>query len=64
MSGANLECLEQIWSGCSKFKVGGADVGTAMWRVAENLEKTCLLCKFLFSWAIFLKLDTYTCCEI
>ena len=34
--------------------------------VADNLEKT-LLCKFLFSWAKFLKLDTYICwfsCEI
>ena len=28
--------------------------------VADNLEKT-LLCKFLFSWAKFFKLDTYIC---
>ena len=40
---------EQIWSGWSKFGVGGADVGRTVWRVADNLEKT-LLCKFLFSW--------------
>ena len=49
------ERAEQIWSGWSKFGVGGT-----------NLEKT-LLCKFLFSWAKFLKLDTYICwfsCEI
>ena len=40
--------------------MGGVDVGRT------NLEKT-LLCKFLFSWAKFLKLDTYICwfsCEI
>ena len=49
---------EQIWSGWSKFGVGGADVGRTVWRVADNLEKT-LLCKFLFSWTKFLKLDTY-----
>ena len=62
--------VEQIWSGRSKFGVGGADVGRmdmgrmdmgkTVWRVADNLEKT-LLCKFLFSWAKFLKLDTYIC---
>ena len=74
------ERVEQIWSGWSKFGVGGAnleygwskfgvggaDVGRTVWRVADNLEKT-LLCKFLFSWAKFLKLDTYICwfsCEI
>ena len=58
--------LEHIWSGWSKFGVGGVDVGRTVWRVADNLEKT-LLCKFLFSWAKFLKLDTYICwfsCEI
>ena len=38
--------------------MGGADVGRTVWRVPDNLEKT-LLCKFLFSWAKFLKLDTY-----
>ena len=38
--------------------MGGVDVGRTVWRVADNLEKT-LLCKFLFSWAKFLKLDTY-----
>ena len=46
--------------------MGGADVGRTVWRVANNLEKT-LLCKFLFSWANFFNLDTYTCsfsCEI
>ena len=69
------ERAEQIWSGWSKFGAGGAnlkfgvggvDVGRTVWRVADNLEKT-LLCKFLFSWAKFLKLDTYICwfsCEI
>ena len=58
--------VEQIWSGWSTFGVGGVDVGRTVWRVADNLEKT-LLCKFLFSWAKFLKLDTYICwfsCEI
>ena len=58
--------VEQIWSGWSEFGVGGVDVGRTVWRVADNLEKT-LLCKFLFSWAKFLKLDTYICwfsCEI
>ena len=54
------ERVEQIWSGWSKFGVGGVDVGRTVWRVADNLEKT-LLCKFLFSWAKFLKLDTYIC---
>ena len=66
VGGANLEWVEQIWSGWSKFGVGGVDVGRTVWRVADNLEKT-LLCKFLFSWAKFLKLDTYICwfsCEI
>ena len=43
------ERMEQIWSGWSKFGVGGAYVGRTVWRVADNLEKT-LLCKFLFSW--------------
>ena len=46
--------------------MGGVDVGRTVWRVTDNLEKT-LLCKFLFSWAKFLKLDTYICwfsCEI
>ena len=70
------ERAEQIWSGWSKFGVGGSgwskfgvggvDVGRTVWRVADNLEKT-LLCKFLFSRAKFLKLDTYICwfsCEI
>ena len=60
MGGANLVWVEQIWSGWSKFGVAGVDVGST------NLEKT-LLCKFLFSWAKFLKLDTYICwfsCEI
>ena len=38
--------------------MGGVDVGRTAWRVADNLEKT-LLCKFLFSWAKFLNLDTY-----
>ena len=65
------ELAEQIWCGWNKFGVGGAnlegvDVGRTVWRVADNLEKT-LLCKFLFSWAKFLKLDTYICwfsCEI
>ena len=40
--------------------MGGVDVGRTVWRVA-------VLCKFLFSWAKFLKLDTYICwfsCEI
>ena len=45
-------------SGRSKFGVGGVDVGRTVWRVADNLEKT-LQCEFLFSWAKFLKLDTY-----
>ena len=44
------ERAEQIWSGWSKFGVGGTDVGRTVWRVADNLGKT-LLCKFLFSWA-------------
>ena len=59
VGGTNLEWVEQIWS-------GGVDVGRTVWRVADNLEKT-LLCKFLFLWAKFLKLDTYICwfsCEI
>ena len=46
--------------------MGGVDVGRTVWRVADNLEKT-LLCKFLFSCANFLKLDTNICwfsCEI
>ena len=54
VGGTNLEWVEQIWN------VGGVDVGRTVWRVADNLEKT-LLCKFLFSWAKFLKLDTYIC---
>ena len=41
------EHAEQIWSGWSKFGVGGADVGRTVWRVAHNLEKT-LLCKLFF----------------
>ena len=49
------ERAEQIWSGWSKFGVGGADVGRTVWRVADYLEKT-LLCKFLFSWAKCLKI--------
>ena len=64
--GANLKWVEQIWSGWSKFGEGGADVGRTVWRVADYLEMT-LLCKFLCSWANFLKLDTYICwfsCEI
>ena len=55
MGGANLVWVEQIWSGWSKFE-----------RVADNLEKS-LLCKFLFLWTKFLKLDTYISwfsCEI
>ena len=63
MGGANLVWVEKIWSGWSKFGVGGADVGRKVRRVADNLKKT-LLCKFLFLW---LKLDTYICwfsCEI
>ena len=66
VGGANLVWVEEIWSGWSKFVVGGVDVCRTVWRVADNLEKT-LLCKFLFSWAKFLKLDTYICwfsCEI
>ena len=43
MGGANLEWVEWMWA-------------EQIWRT--NLEKT-LLCKFLFSWAKFLKLDTY-----
>ena len=65
MGRENLVWVEQIWSGWSKFGVGGADVGRTVWRVADNLEKT-LLCKFIFV-AKFLKLDTYMCwfsCEI
>ena len=61
MGGTHLEWVEQIWSGWS-----GCDVGRTVWREADNLEKT-LLCKFLFSWAKFLKLDNYICwfsCEI
>ena len=38
--------------------MGGVDVGRTVWRVVDNLENM-LLCKFLFSWAKFLKLDTY-----
>ena len=73
------EWAEQIWSGWSKFGVGranlewvgkfgvgGVNVGRTVWRVADNLEKM-LVCKFLFSYAKFLKLDTYICwfsCEI
>ena len=40
--------------------MGGVDVGRTVWRVADNLEKT-LLCKFLFLWTKFLKIDTYIC---
>ena len=53
MDGANLEWVEWMWA-------------EHVWRIADNLEKT-LLCKFLFSWAKFFKLDTYICgfsCEI
>ena len=32
---ANLVWVEQIWSGWSKFGVGGADVGRTVWRVAD-----------------------------
>ena len=66
MGRANLVWVEQIWSGWSKFGVGRVDVGRTVCRVADNLEKT-LMCKFLFLWAKFLKLDTYICwfsCEI
>ena len=66
VGGANLVWVEQIWSEWSKFGVGGVDVGRTVWRVADNLEKT-LLCKLFFSWAKFLKLDTYISwfsCEI
>ena len=38
--------------------MGGPDVGRTVWRVADNLENA-LLCKFLFSCAKFVKLDTY-----
>ena len=48
------ERAEQIWSGWSKFGVGGADVGRTVWRIADYLEMT-LLCKFLFSWPNFFK---------
>ena len=48
MGGASLDWMEQIWSGWSKFGVGGADVGRTVWRIADNLENM-LLCKFLFS---------------
>ena len=45
------ERAEQIWSGWNKFPVeqisSGADVGTTVWRIAYNLEKT-LLCNFYF----------------
>ena len=61
------ERVEQIWSGWSKFGVGGANLVRVeqIWsgwsrcgqKVADNLEKT-LLCKFLFLWAKFLKLGT------
>ena len=61
MCGANLVRVEQIWSGWSKFGVGGVDVGRTVWKVTDNLEKT-LLCNFLFSWANFLKLDKNIIC--
>ena len=38
--------------------MGRADAGRTVWR--DNLEKM-LLCKFLFSWENFLKLDIYIC---
>ena len=57
MGGANLVWVEQSWSGWSKVGVGGEGVGRTVCRVADNLEKT-LLCKFLFTWAKFFKLDT------
>ena len=63
MGGTHLEWVEQIWSGWSGC---GQNSVERVWREADNLEKT-LLCKFLFSWAKFLKLDTYICwfsCEI
>ena len=41
--------------------MGGADVGQNSVERADNLENT-LLSKFLFSWAKFLKLDTYNIC--
>ena len=53
MGGANLEWVEQIWSGWSKFGVGGADTGRTVCRVADNLEKT-LLC-------VGKKFKTYIC---
>ena len=31
------ERVEQIWSGWSKFGVGGEDVGRTVWRVADRL---------------------------
>ena len=54
MGRVSLEWMEHIWSGWSKFRVGEADVVRTVWRVAANLEKM-LLCKFLFSWAKFIK---------
>ena len=73
------ERAEQIWSGWSKFGVGGTNLewveqirsgwsecGQNSVESSCQLEKT-LLCKFLFSWAKFLKLDTCICwfsCEI
>ena len=41
MGGANLVWVEQIWSGWSKFGVGGVDVGRTVWIVADNLERRC-----------------------
>ena len=57
------ERTEQIWNGWSKFGVGGTNLE---W-VEQIWSGWTLLCKFLFSWAKFLKLDTYICwfsCEI
>ena len=47
MGGANLVWVEQIWSGWSKFGVGGVDVGRTVWRVADNLERRCCV-SFIF----------------
>ena len=55
MGGANLVWVEHIWSGWSKFAVGGVDVGRTVWRVADNLEKTLLLRgggPFFFCWNV------------
>ena len=59
MSGANLEWVEQIWSGCSKFGVGKADLDRTVWRVADNLKKT-LLCKY-FRGQIYTYICWFSC---